>query len=191
MTSASWGVEREFVEVNEHEAFPLATPKRSHIREFRRLMRTAAKEPLWSWQARLDSLVFDMYDIDDVERDRVLRAMTDSLGRYHRPLEYSRPIDGPPLDYMEELKSALSGAVGDLGMNVSSWRDGTYQIVVAALGGSLAAGHAGEVGDQVEVDIEAIVAAQSSVVGFYERRVTAGRLLRRPRQLLHCENLGP
>ncbi|MFB9854823.1 class I SAM-dependent DNA methyltransferase [Micromonospora andamanensis] len=135
MTSASWGVERDFVELNEHLSLPLATPDPTHVRELQDIFSQARSDPRTTgWREQLDSVVFDMYEISTADQLRVHDRLAFGLDRFQHPLAYSAPIDDDGLSqYAATIREVLAATLPDLHIEARHFRDRSYRAVTVTL----------------------------------------------------------
>lgn len=134
MTSASWGVERDFVELNEHLSLPLASPSASQSSELDRIFALAQNGDLPNLREAVDEVVFDMYELSRVDRARVLDRLGSSLERFRRPRANSVPVSDSTLArYANTIHEALAGSLSDLYVETQLHTGGSYRTVTVTL----------------------------------------------------------
>jgi len=84
LTSSSWGVEREKVELSEYKTLPLPSLVGDTAIAFARITEraTAASEPIQAWQADLDALSYKAYGLNRDERELVLERLSLGVGEF-------------------------------------------------------------------------------------------------------------
>lgn len=133
MTSASWGVERDFVELNEHLSLPLASPDEETARRLFELIRLAEQDDGPELRDAVDSIVFDMYGLSSVDRARIIEKMQTAIGRFYG---HSLGIEKRPEDasgYQSVLTRALQTTLPDLSVTTHIFDDGPYRAVTITL----------------------------------------------------------
>ena len=134
MTSASWGVERDFVEVNEHAALPLAEPTSSQAKALARVVSRAQGGLDEGLREELDELIFSIYGLSDSERERVRRQAVQAIGRFRRPAQYDREISDRDLSqYVRILRNTLRDTLGTLNVEAQRFKAGRYRAVSVTL----------------------------------------------------------
>ncbi|MEV6487517.1 N-6 DNA methylase [Actinoplanes sp. NPDC051633] len=134
MTSASWGVERDFVELNEHLSLPLATPSASQSSELARLFTLAQDGQLPNVREAIDDVVFNMYELSNADRARVLDRLGSGLERFRRPRANSVPVSDATLSrYANTIHEALTATLLDLYVETQIHKGGPYRTVTVTL----------------------------------------------------------
>lgn len=115
LTSSSWGVEREKIELNEYRALPLPPLTGDISAALAQIVDRAVDddEPTEAWQADLDALVFHAYDLSSDERGLIVDML--NLGVSEFRLGPASPAFEPagraPLQaYAQELQRRLRSA---------------------------------------------------------------------------------
>jgi hypothetical protein len=123
LTSSSWGVERDFIEENEHLALPFAEPSPGLAARIIRAVEYAEHSDLLdtAWQTNLDAAVFEAYELTTEEADLVNDTLRNSLDQFKRRAQSSAfrpPTDTALADYMHALRETLSGMARSLDVRV-------------------------------------------------------------------------
>jgi SAM-dependent methyltransferase len=122
LTSSSWGVERDFIEENEHLALPFAEPSPKLVAQVIRAVDNAERSPHdGAWQKRLDEAVFEAYELNAHEVDLVYDTLISGLNQFERRSQSTafRPPSGAALaDYMDTMRETLSGTARSLEVRV-------------------------------------------------------------------------
>jgi hypothetical protein len=124
MTSSSWGVERDYIEANEHLDLPFAQPR---PRQTKRVLEAvaiaeASEFEESSWRRRLDEAVFDAYELDDEAVDRVKDALQTRLDQFERgagSAAFGRPTDDEFTVYLSGLRRLLEASLESV--RVEAW----------------------------------------------------------------------
>jgi hypothetical protein len=156
MTSASWGTERDFVELNEYLSLPIALPRTTNqAQEFLRESRTARTAQGLPPSA-LDEMVFDLYRLGEAERERIRNFMTSDFPRFRNPrLLYSASASDEWLQYYGTVVSeALSATLLDVTVQSVVSRQDNYCTVAITVRDSSATDT--EPAPPVTVDIDQI-----------------------------------
>lgn len=119
LTSSSWGVEREFVEVSEHLALPFAEPSRSASKRVRSAVQFAERnvDRRERWRTRLDEAVFEAYGLSSAEAARILDLLHIGLDQFEQraaSAAFAPPTSGEVAAYLETLNALLSDALPSL-----------------------------------------------------------------------------
>lgn len=119
LTSSSWGVEREFVEVSEHLALPFAEPSRSASNRVRSAVQFAERNAgrRERWQTRLDEAVFEAYGLSSSEANRILDLLRIGLDQFEQraaSTAFAPPTSREVAAYLETLNTSLSAALPSL-----------------------------------------------------------------------------
>jgi len=122
LTSSSWGVERDFIEENEHLALPFAEPSPKLAAQVIRAV-DHAERSLHDrvWQKQLDEAVFEAYELNAYEVDLVndtLRNGLDQFERRSRSGVFKPPSDAALGDYMHALRETLGRTAPSLEVRV-------------------------------------------------------------------------
>lgn len=163
-TSSSWGVERDFVELNEHLALPLTEPTADQTRALGDLFVRAQMrglDPLLSQE--LDDLIFDAYDLSDSDIKRVYDGLEYGLERfYSSSREVVEVSEDDASRYAVTIASTLASAFPDLSFETSRSIAGPYMTVAV----TMADRQAGIIGPGRKVDgvvdIDALIATARS-----------------------------
>lgn len=112
MTSSSWGVEREQLQLAEYLTFPMADiTEQALLDELGQVEEQAANgAPPSQWKGHLDDIVYRAYDLDKAEQELVSDGLSLRLTQYADPTGSSafNPIDSNGLEsYRDALESAL------------------------------------------------------------------------------------
>jgi len=103
LTSSSWGVERSYVELNEHLSLPVPNPPEeifhSIIKEAERASKQAQAGET-EWRNALDDIVFDAYQLTDVERRQVIDQLSINLDLHSRGIR-SSAFDSPKQEHID------------------------------------------------------------------------------------------
>ncbi|MGH3430116.1 MAG: hypothetical protein ACRDQZ_21525, partial [Mycobacteriales bacterium] len=129
MTSASWGVERDFVELNEHLSLPLISPDKKTTKKLFEIIGRAEEGPDRGLREAVDELVFEMYGISVTDRGRIIDRMRTAIGRFYGvpPVASHRSDDF--LNYESVLRNALIATLPDLSVSTQAYSDGPYRAV--------------------------------------------------------------
>ena len=140
LTSSSWGVERSYVEKNEHLSLPVPSPPADIANEILKRLDhvthlAASGDP--SWRQQLDDVVFKAYQLTDSEHSRVLDTVAFSLDQFVVGGD-SSAVQEPTheqLDlYIESLQKTLRTALPSTGISVDVSRPtGSYIVVTVSL----------------------------------------------------------
>ncbi|MBQ0903576.1 class I SAM-dependent DNA methyltransferase [Micromonospora sp. U21] len=134
MTSAAWGVERDFVELNEHLSLPLATPTAAQYEELSDIFRRAEGGMTDQLLRRLDEIVFAAYKLTTAERARVMERLQFGLGRFRRPTAYFGSVHERELDaYQDQLCGVLSGFFSDMRVTSLHEARNSYRAVAVTI----------------------------------------------------------
>lgn len=156
LTSASWGVERDFVELNEHLDLPLPLPSRALRKRFERL--ALGKTP--PHPAEIDDAVFDLFALSEIDRMRIRDRMATALGRFRQPGDVApRPIDAAVDAYEGAVSDALRRTLPQIGVATASFRQGSYQAVTVTFRGNGNGASKRSASEIAAVDVDAIVQA--------------------------------
>lgn len=129
MTSASWGVERDFVELNEHLSLPLVSPDRRLSKKLFELIDLANDAADDSLRDAVDELVFDMYRLSIIDRARIVDRMRTSIGRFYSRSGASRSRPHDFGDYESVLRDALSVTLPELSISTQMYDNGPYHAI--------------------------------------------------------------
>lgn len=125
-TAASWGVERDFIEVNEFKSLPLPRPSRRVADRLLFLQRAAQTgEPVSDEE--LDDIVFDLYELSVSSRARIQHGVTDGAERFAAGLAASRPVTADDLaKYRSVLHQSVEALLPDLRPEVVVGAEGAF-----------------------------------------------------------------
>ena len=134
MTSASWGVERDFVEENEYKSLPLPVPNDEEWRVLELLFRQAGHRVDEHLLSDLDELIFGIYKLSDVERARINRRLGQDLERFNRSRSYLDVVSDQELsEYGNNVCNVLGRTLTSLNVSGDFYKEGPYRCVVIAL----------------------------------------------------------
>ncbi|QZT58584.1 hypothetical protein, partial [Mycolicibacterium austroafricanum] len=134
MTSASWGVERDFIEVNEFLDLPLPEPNKAQLDRIRRIINAIGKSGSTpELRSSIDDVVFDVYGLTPADRSRVIDRMATAIGRF-----YGRtPSPGNTRAMVDQYESLLSRALEvtlpSLSIETAAQEEGSYRSVAVSL----------------------------------------------------------
>lgn len=159
MTSASWGKERDFVELNEFMSMPVPIPDAATTREFLDLSRAAGSDE--DFLDSLDEMVYELYQLDSTDRDRVRNFIKRDFPRFRAPQRYSEPPSNEWLrSYGDVITNALQSTFQDTRVGSVFSRRGNYCTIAITIGPDVApSNEAVSQSGQVTVDIDEIVDA--------------------------------
>lgn len=134
MTSASWGVERDFIEVNEFLDLPLPEPNRAQLDRVRRIVNAIGKVGSTpELRSSIDEVVFDVYGLSAADRSRVIDRMATAIERFYGrtpPLgDTSATVD----QYESLLTRALDVTLPSLSIETTTQEEGSYRSVAVSL----------------------------------------------------------
>jgi len=127
LTSSSWGIERDYIEQNEHLSLPLPQLDGERRRIFSSLIddiqgRASAEK---EWQDDLDRAVFTAYGLNSFEVDLVLDSLHCALERLYRR-EDAVIFDAPTVEqlgaYCKALETALANTLPSVQVEVGVLR---------------------------------------------------------------------
>ncbi len=128
LTGASWGVERDSVETNELRTMPIATPDEHQMRMLDEIF--ATPRPFNELASELDDLVFDMYKLDDMDRERVRQGIVHGIERFQASARSVPMADEDLIGvYRAVIRDRLSTSLSDLGITTSHMTEGAYLMV--------------------------------------------------------------
>ncbi len=133
MTSASWGVERDFVELNEHLSLPLASPDPRTREKLFELIDRANEGPDGGLREAVDELVFEMYGLSISDRARIIDRMQTAIGRFYGGSRAVSHLSHDFLDYESVLRNALSVTLPGLSISTQMYSEGPYRAVAVTL----------------------------------------------------------
>ncbi len=134
-TSASWGVERDFLELNELLSLPMPIPLGSNAQEILELVMDVQESAAPESMARLDSAIFDLYGIDSLGREQILAGLDQGPVRFAEGVNATRPASAEESRlYEDRLESVLAGFLPELAIRTSSVSQGGYRVVMATFG---------------------------------------------------------
>lgn len=124
LTSSSWGVERDFIEENEHLTLPFAEPA-EHLR--RRVLAAVAGAEASSnrpseWRSELDAAVFAAYGLTQIEIEQISDVLAMGLDQFeHRSSSKAfQPPTSAALDrYLDALRVSLTDALRHMSIEAS------------------------------------------------------------------------
>ena len=139
LTSSSWGVERSYVEKNEHLSLPV--PNLSDdiadviLKRLDSVTHLAASDAP-TWRQRLDDVVFKAYQLTDIERNRVLDTVAFSLAQFADGRD-SSAVQQPTREqldrYIDSLRETLQTALPSAGVSVDiSDPTGSYSVATVS-----------------------------------------------------------
>ncbi|MBV9012476.1 MAG: SAM-dependent DNA methyltransferase [Pseudonocardiales bacterium] len=129
MTSASWGVERDFVELNEHLSLPLASPDQKMSSKLFELIDRASLGPDSSLREAVDELVFEMYGLSITDQTRIIDRMRTAIGRFYGENYTISSRLRDFVDYERELQKALNVTLSELSVSTQMYGNGPYRAV--------------------------------------------------------------
>jgi hypothetical protein len=125
-TSSSWGVERDFIEVNEFKSLPVPEPTGTLVDRLL-VVHRGARSGVPVNDAELDDLVFDLFKLSSADRDRVRRGVAEGPDRFAAGLSGSEPATPGELSvYRDTLAESISSLLPELRPTVSVGRDGSF-----------------------------------------------------------------
>ncbi|SNS33337.1 N-6 DNA Methylase [Actinomadura mexicana] len=128
LTAASWGVERDSVDPNELRTMPIAKPDEHQMRVLEEIFSTPA--PFEDLAEDIDNVVFDMYKLDDMDRERVLQGVVQGVRRFQANARAVPTVDDATIgNYRSVLASRLSASLPDLVINTSHYFETGYSMV--------------------------------------------------------------
>jgi hypothetical protein len=158
LTSASWGVERDFVELNEHLGLPLPTPDRKTTRRLAKL--ADGDGPIDDGE--LDGIVFDLYDLSLTDRTRIREVVTGTIDRFR--VGQTTSVDSTQIArYCDTIADALSRTVPNIGVTAAAFRQGSYQAVTITFADPADAAD-GPSSPSANINLDVIVEARSRLV---------------------------
>jgi hypothetical protein len=129
MTSASWGIERGTVELNELLDMPMPPLTEETSQATTDLVGRAVALDTESLRAAMDELVFDLFKLSSAERRRVREGLTGGLARFDADPDYLVFANDQSLRrYRQTLTQSLRDSLPDLDVSVSSKREGAYVV---------------------------------------------------------------
>jgi hypothetical protein len=163
MTSASWGKERDFVERDEYLSLPMVLPAPETAQEFLELSRAAREGPISL--DLVDGMVFDLYQFDTEDRNRVQNFITHEFPRFQEPRKWYSNTTAD--DWLEAYSRTLAGSLQDTfqGASVQSvfGRRGNYCTVAITINGAgTGSTEAGTQIGSVTIDADQIIQALQS-----------------------------
>lgn len=117
LTGASWGIERDYVELNEHLSMPIPAVDAAQMSELIDLIDHSSERIDGEVLRDLDEIVFDIYGLTSSERARVIECVTVRINGFRNPKSYVGPVGDVAIDsYVDVLTSTLRDAVPTLGI---------------------------------------------------------------------------
>ena len=128
LTGASWGVERDSVETNELRMMPIAMPDERQAQLLDEIF--ASPRSFGDLADKIDNLVFDMYKLDDMDRERIRQGIVHGVERFQASAR-SVPMADEDLVgvYCAALRDRLSASLSDLGITATHMAEGPYLMV--------------------------------------------------------------
>lgn len=122
MTSASWGVEREFVELGEHRALPLPDWEGAASRDLRSLAREHARGSAMMnvRQRTIDTAVAKAFGLEAHDLAHIRLIMTERLDQFDRGIRssvYEPPSADEADAYSKVLQSQVNMSLPSLGIS--------------------------------------------------------------------------
>ncbi|WP_236030802.1 HsdM family class I SAM-dependent methyltransferase [Paractinoplanes lichenicola] len=158
MTSAAWGVERDFVELNEHLGLPLAEPNAAQFARLQDILAESDGLMTEHFRRSLDEVVFDVYGLTQPERDRVMEGLQYGIERFRRPTQFYDAVSPDQIqDYETQLRATVTRFLPDT--TVSSFNDanGYFRAVALTIESERSDRRRTEGGTGRRIDVEAIV----------------------------------
>jgi hypothetical protein len=164
MTSASWGIERGTVELNELLDMPMPFPV-NNINSAVELWRSGQNMDGSSLRAAIDDVVFSLFKLEGTEVRRIREGLVNGLSRFDGSPDYKIFASEELLTrYVQTLVQSLSSSFSDVAVSAGYRRDTpyvtawtTFQDRAASPGGTESG--AAEVPD---VDADAILSSAST-----------------------------
>jgi len=159
-TSASWGVERDYVELNEHLTIPVAEPSPDQARELLDILDSARFDVNDDLLARLDRVVFAAYGLGAEDQRRVRDRMETAIKRFYSKrsgllLEVS---ESSLNEYAQVLQDTLTTTFPELSTSTRHFSLGPYRTVTARITESSSSlSNEGEIYEPVQVDVDLIL----------------------------------
>lgn len=133
MTSASWGVERETVEVNELKDMPIVVPDEPQSEILAKIIESASQQFSDEILAKLDEAVFDLFKLSSAERSRVRQGVEYGLKRFLGRRDYPRWADDSRLaEYQQALVGRLQATFPELIIQPLRRRQDPYVLVAVS-----------------------------------------------------------
>ncbi|MEQ1699958.1 MAG: N-6 DNA methylase [Ilumatobacteraceae bacterium] len=143
LTAASWGVERDYVELNEHLSLPIADLEGEAADLVRAAVRVAEAHPDDEdlWRGQLDEAVYAAYGLNEEDIDRVADVLDTCLEQFvmgRRSNAFRPPSDAAAAQYIRVLEGTLRvGLNTDLIRVESSGSSETYRVVTVRIGAEI------------------------------------------------------
>ncbi|GHE06853.1 HsdM family class I SAM-dependent methyltransferase [Klenkia taihuensis] len=130
LTSSSWGVERDFVELNEHLGLPLAQADAGQLSRIDEILRSPDR---MSATVDLDELVFDLFKLTPADRERIRSLLATRLSTFAKGAMTQALDDQTATRYLQTLGSSLSASLPSFEVAAAARRQGSYQAVTVTL----------------------------------------------------------
>jgi hypothetical protein len=118
MTSGSWGVERDYIEANEHLGLPFAEVRHAEARRVLNAIAGAERSGFTAhWRQQLDDAVFQAYELSSEEIGRVRDTLEIGLSQFERrsaSVAFRSPTAEMFSSYVENLSANLESSLSSV-----------------------------------------------------------------------------
>lgn len=132
-TSAQWGVERDAIERNDIMSLPFAVPSNKQGKKLELLVAQASSGNAKALD-KLDDLIYEIYDIDGLERIRLEDSLETALRIFHSRSTTTASVSTAQLHlFQSTISQALTGLLPELQVTTLADAGGLYVTVAVTI----------------------------------------------------------